>query len=88
MTTHERIEKNADFFFKIKGIGRQLDPDINIVDQSVPFLLKSGKATMRDMSVFVREKAKDELYEHDHIKIPERQWFWKMWEFTKQLLTE
>lgn len=47
----------------LEGIGRQLDPEINILDQSIPFLLYSDKATVEDRMIFLREKVKDE-FEH------------------------
>ena len=45
----------------LEGIGRQLDSDINILDQAVPYLLWSDKATLDDRMIFLREKYRDEV---------------------------
>lgn len=49
----------------LEGIGRQLDPDINILDQSIPLLIWSEKATVDDRIVFLRERLKDEFEMED-----------------------
>lgn len=45
----------------LEGIGRQLDPEINILDESIPILAWSDKATVEDRILFLREKVKDEF---------------------------
>lgn len=45
----------------LEGIGRQLDPEINILDESIPILAWSDKATVEDRIIFLREKVKDEF---------------------------
>lgn len=57
----------------LEGIGRQLDPDINILDQSIPFLLWSEKATVEDRIIFLREKVKDEFEKEGDNEVP----FWR-----------
>lgn len=69
----------------LEGIGRQLDPEINILDQSVPFLFWSGKTTLEDRIVYVKEKMKDELIEKDRLKVPDATWPRRMWEFLKSV---
>lgn len=69
----------------LEGIGRQLDPEINILDQSVPFLFWSGKTTLEDRIVYVKEKMKDELIEDDQFKVPDRTWPRRMWAFIKSV---
>jgi len=49
----------------LEGIGRQLDPEINILDESIPILLWSDKATIEDRILFFREKVKDEFQNED-----------------------
>jgi hypothetical protein len=54
----------------LEGIGRQLDSDINILDQSVPFLIWSDKATLQDRLIFIREKVRDEFERDDAQAVP------------------
>lgn len=54
----------------LEGIGRQLDSDINILDQSVPFLIWSDKANMQDRLIFIREKLRDEFERPDTVDVP------------------
>ena len=54
----------------LEGIGRQLDTDINILDQSIPFLIWSEKATLQDRLIFIREKVRDEFERDDSKDTP------------------
>jgi len=54
----------------LEGIGRQLHSGINILDESIPFLIWSEKATLQDRIVFIREKMKDEFERDDTKDIP------------------
>lgn len=54
----------------LEGIGKQLDPDINILEQSLPLLIWSEKADLDDRMVFIKEKLKDEFQREDTQKVP------------------
>lgn len=54
----------------LEGIGRQLHADINILDESIPFLIWSEKATLQDRMIFIREKMKDEFERDDSKDVP------------------
>lgn len=54
----------------LEGIGRQLDSSINILDQSIPFLVWSEKATIQDRMIFMREKIRDEFERDDTKDVP------------------
>jgi aarF domain-containing kinase len=72
----------------LEGIGRQLDPEINILDQSVPFLFWSGKTTLEDRIVYVKEKMKDEVIEKGGLKLPDKTWPRRMWKFIKSVFQQ
>jgi aarF domain-containing kinase len=69
----------------LEGIGRQLDPEINILDQSVPFLFWSGKASLEDQMVYVREKAKDEMLVDGQLRPPSKDLMKKMVQLWKDI---
>lgn len=54
----------------LEGIGRQLDSSINILDQAIPFLIWSEKATIQDRMIFFREKLRDEFERDDTKDVP------------------
>jgi aarF domain-containing kinase len=54
----------------LEGIGRQLDPSINILDQSVPYLVWSEKASIQDRMIYLRAMVKDEFESDDSKEVP------------------
>lgn len=68
----------------LEGIGRQLDSSINILDQAIPFLIWSEKATIQDRMIFFREKLRDEFERDDTKDVPLTTKFYNL--FWKPLL--